>query len=112
MSTAVDLSIIKGNLTDLAFAMVDQTSEPAEGILGLLRALDVASAPWGAREQSPEDHYRLGLLLGMVGHMSACRIGPDCSLAPLPVDLGSDDPVVRAVGALRDALLGFPVPSA
>lgn len=112
MSTAADLTAIRDALTDLAFAMVDQTHNPSGGFLALLEILDEAIEGWGSGTPSPEEHYRLGVVLGMCGHMAACRLDSDGSIIALPIDFPENDPVANAVSAVRNALVGFHVPSA
>jgi len=111
MAVVEDLTRIRDAVTDLAFARVEVTGEPVGGFMGTLDSLDAAIGRWDALlVPSTDDHYRLGLLVGMLAYMAACRVDGDGEVVPLPVAYPSDNPVAVAASSMRDAVLLFSAP--
>lgn len=111
MAVADDLADIRGAVTGLAFAMVDTTGRPSSGFIPLLESLDLLIAQWTeSDDQSTDDYYKLGLTIGVLSHMAACRVTSDGELVPIPMIYPEDNPVAVAAEGIRDAVLRFTAP--
>ena len=108
-----DLMAIRDAVTGLAFARVEVTGQPVTGFLGTLDSIDSMIDRWDAGgAATADDHYRLGLLVGMLGYMAACRVDESGVVVPMPVVYPSDNPVAVAANGMRDAVLAFHAPAA
>ena len=111
MSVSDDLTAIRGAVTELAFTMVEQTGRPSSGFAPLLESLDLLIEQWaGGNVQSRDDYYRLGLTIGVLSHMAACRVDSDGALVPIQITYPEDNPVAQAASEIRAAVLRYTAP--
>ena len=111
-AVADDLTMIRGAVTGLAFAMVDETGKPNNGFTPLLESLDLLIDRWSEDVgQSNEDYYKLGLTIGVLSHMAACRVDADGELVPVPMIYPEDSPVAQAAEGIRAAVLMYTAPT-
>ena len=103
-TTADGLAAIRDAITDWAFIRLDATGEPGRVVVPILETLDAMIDRWSVDgEHTPDDHYRLGLVLGSLGYMASCLVTPDgelCGDRP-PVPGGQPDRRGRFGGGAR-----------
>ena len=107
-TTADGLAAIRDAITDWAFIRLDATGEPGRVVVPILETLDAMIDRWSVDgEHTPDDHYRLGLVLGSLGYMAACLVTPDGELSAIDRPFPADNPTAGAVRRWRDAVLAF-----
>jgi len=112
MAVVEDLTAIRDSVTALAFARVEVTGQPVGGFMGTLDSLDAMIERWAVEGgKSSDDHFRLGLLVGMLAYMAACKVDGSGELVPMPVVYPSDNPVAAAASLMRDSVLAFHAPA-
>lgn len=112
MTVAENLAELQDDIKRIAFARIDATGRPVPSWIALLETIDAILDRWERPgERSNDDHYRLGLLLGILGYMTACRLDATGELVPQDVALPEGNATAEAVRQLRKSVLAFTAPA-
>jgi len=112
MTVAEELQTISDAVSELAFARIEATGQPARGFLDVLGTIDGVKHIWESDQPiDGNDMYHLGLTIGFLSYMFSVGITPEGQLIAKPVDFPEGNSVAQAAKAVRDAVLAFTAPT-